>query len=127
MTGTPEPGKAAKPGAAADLAARIGALPQARPAAAASPPAAPRKPRTARKAPAAATRPGPAPAEQARPAAFYGQRLSITTTADQVGALRAARLADGIQATARLRAMIAAWQGDPKLRERIDRMARDWQ
>lgn len=67
------------------------------------------------------------PAEQPRPAAFYGERLSITTTAAQIKALRAARLDDGIEVTARIRAMIALWQDDPKLRARVDRAAADWQ
>jgi hypothetical protein len=67
------------------------------------------------------------PAEQPRPPAHYGARLSITTTAAQVRALRAARLDDGIEATARIRAMIAAWQDDPELRARIDADARHWQ
>lgn len=67
------------------------------------------------------------PAEQPRPPAFYGERLSITTTAAQITALRAARVADGIEVTARIRAMIALWQDDPKLRARVDRAAHDWQ
>ena len=61
----------------------------------------------------------------------YPERLSITTTAAQIKALRMARADDGIQATARLRALIAAWMEDSaegaELRERINRAARDWQ
>lgn len=125
MNATPQPDKT-KRGTSADLAARIGALGQAKPAPAPERPAAPRKPPAARTG-SRKRQPEPAPAEQDAPAAFYSERLSITTTAAQVQALRAARLADGIQATARLRAMIAAWQDDPKLRERINRLARDWQ
>jgi hypothetical protein len=118
-----------KPGGGRDLAARLAAqaasLPQP------EPPASPSGPRARRKrsgAPTAAgeTHPAPMPREQSRPSSFYGERLSITTTEDQIRALRAARLADGIQATARIRAMIAIWQEDPRIRERIDRVARNW-
>lgn len=130
MTGTPAKGTKRDGGKAADLAARLGALPHAKPATETPTPASP-KPSPAR--PARSTtatrgkgRAGP-PAEQERPAAFYSERLSITTTAAQIQALRAARLADGIQATARLRAMIALWQDDPKIRARIDKLAGDWQ
>jgi len=77
------------------------------------------------------TRISAAPAEAERKDVAYPERLSITTTAAQIKALRMARAADGIQATARLRALIAAWMDDSpegrKLRERIDRAAQDWQ
>lgn len=137
MTDTPAKGTKRDGGKAADLAARLGALPQAKPATAAPTPADPGRQPSA--ASPRATRPargvtgtrgkgraGP-PAEQDKPAAFYSERLSITTTAAQIQALRAARLADGIQATARLRAMIALWQDDPKIQARVDKLAGDWQ
>jgi hypothetical protein len=38
--------------------------------------------------------------------------------------LEAARLDDGIEVTARLRAMITLWQEDPQLRVRVDELAR---
>jgi len=75
-------------------------------------------------APAPATAATQQPQASADPA--YSERLSITTTRAQIDALRRARLGDGIQATARLRAMIDLWMRDPELRDRIDAAAADW-
>ena len=61
------------------------------------------------------------------PPMFYGSRLALRTTAGQVQALSAAHTRDGIRSAARIRAMIALWMEDPRLRARIDRAARDWQ
>lgn len=58
---------------------------------------------------------------------FYGSRLALRTTARQVQALGAAHTRDGIRSAARIRAMIALWMDDPRLRARVDRVARDWQ
>jgi hypothetical protein len=112
-----------------DMAARMAALSAPEPAPAAPEPEPDRRPRRQRAARSGPRRraAGRMPAEQVKPGAFYDCRLSITTTPAQVQALRAARLADGIQATARLRAMIDLWERDPKIRERIDKIARDWQ
>lgn len=133
MTSPPRPAGAKRGHPAADdLAARMGALPQTQPAAAARRPAAARKPPAAPQDAGKGRRPAKrpaapaAPAEQAKPDPFYSERLSITTTIGQLSALRVARAADGIQATARLRAMIALWQDDPKVRARVDRAAKDW-
>lgn len=90
-----------------DLAARMAAL-GARPPTATTPPA-----------------PEPMPAEQGRPAA-YSSRLHITVTPEQARALAQARVDDGIEVTARLRAMVALWQEDERLRKRIDRVAKHW-
>jgi hypothetical protein len=89
-----------------DLAARMAAL-GARPPADAAP--------TGR----------PMPAEQTRSAA-YSSRLHITVTPGQAHALAQARVDDGIEVTARLRAMIALWEEDERLRRRIDKLARSW-
>jgi hypothetical protein len=58
---------------------------------------------------------------------FYGSRLALRTTGRQVQALSSAHARDGIRSAARIRAMIALWMDDPRLRARIDRVARDWQ
>jgi hypothetical protein len=64
------------------------------------------------------------PAEQARPAALYSARISHTTTPEQKRALDMARVDDGIEATARLRAMTQLWIEDERLRARVDKLAR---
>jgi hypothetical protein len=75
--------------------------------------------------PAATPAQEPMPAEQGRPAA-YSSRLHITVTPEQARALAQARVDDGIEVTARLRAMVALWQEDERLRKRIDKLARSW-
>lgn len=55
----------------------------------------------------------------------WATRISMTTNPGMKRDLELARLDDGIEVTARLRAMITLWQEDPKLRARIDRRARD--
>lgn len=52
-------------------------------------------------------------------------RISMTASREMKHELEAARLDDGIEVTARLRAMITLWQEDPQLRIRIDTIARD--
>lgn len=82
----------------------------------------------ARKAPerkAPARKPAAMPPEQPR-AVTYSERINLTTTPEQNRALNLARVEDGIDKTARLRAMIALWQSDERLRRRIDKAARDW-
>jgi hypothetical protein len=49
----------------------------------------------------------------------------MTASEDMARALELARVDDGIEVTARLRAMITLWQDDPKLRARVDKLARD--
>lgn len=66
----------------------------------------------------------PMPAEQDKPEKFPA-RISMTATPDMKRDLELARLDDGIEVTARLRAMITLWQEDPKLRARIDKRAKD--
>lgn len=65
------------------------------------------------------------PGEQPTPMA-YPIRLSLTTTAEQNRALDMARVEDGVDKTARIRAMIALWQQDEKIRRRVDKAARSW-
>jgi hypothetical protein len=63
----------------------------------------------------------PAPARQAE--RKWGARMSLTLTTAMKKALERARVEDGIEGTARIRAMIALWQSDERLRQRIDREA----
>src|ERR1035441_2392838 len=77
-----------------------------------------------RKAPA--VRKGAAmPAEQPKPPAAYSARISLTTTPEMKRDLDMARVEDGVEATARIRAMISLWQDDPRLRARVDKLARN--
>lgn len=91
-----------------------------------SPPAADKPPtrKTAARKAAPAPR-TPMPAEQPKPVT-YSARINLTTTPEQNRALDLARIEDGIDKTARLRAMIALWQQDERLRRRIDKMAQSW-
>lgn len=70
----------------------------------------------------AAQAPAGMPAQQDRARAF-DQRLNLMLDADMITALREARAADGIEATARIRAMIWHWQNDPKFRAKVDKKA----
>lgn len=103
------PAKApAKPAATSDLAARMAGLTAQRTTAAAG---------EGRKAPApmpAATPAGP----------NYPKRMTLPLTVEDHRALRVAHLDDGVEATARLRAMLALWQQDERLRARIDKLAK---
>jgi hypothetical protein len=67
--------------------------------------------------------PAPMPAEQAKPGK-WDARISMTASADMKRALELARVNDGIEATARLRAMITLWQSDAKHRAKVDQLAR---
>lgn len=66
------------------------------------------------------------PAEQPTPV-FYSSRINLTVTPDMLRTLRLAKVDDGIDATARIRAMIQLWEDDEKLRRRIDKLARSMQ
>jgi hypothetical protein len=104
--------------------AALAATPPA--AAPAAPPAAPRAPRPAPRAPRGAA-PGAAPAvmpaTQPRPPA-WDARLSLTLSQEMKRALDLAKVEDGIEGTARIRAMITLWQDDERLRNRIDKLAK---
>jgi hypothetical protein len=63
----------------------------------------------------------PQPAEPKEPT--WDARMSLTLRRDMKRALDIARADDGIEGTARIRAMIALWQQDDRLRRRIDREA----
>jgi len=73
----------------------------------------------------AAPEPAPAPmaAEQSRPDK-WSARISMTASPEMKRELELARLDDGIEVTARLRAMITLWQTDVRLRARVDKLAR---
>lgn len=56
----------------------------------------------------------------------WDARMSLTLTKAQKKALDMARVDDGLEGTARIRAMIALWESDEKLRRRIDKLAREY-
>jgi hypothetical protein len=114
--------------AQAGVANAFAALAQTPAAPAAAPAAAPRAPRAARpaRAPrAAASAPAPPvmPPTQARPPA-WDARLSLTLSQEMKRALALAKVDDGIEDTARIRAMITLWQDDERLRHRVDKLAK---
>ncbi|MEV5880713.1 hypothetical protein AB0L75_42385 [Streptomyces sp. NPDC052101] len=86
--------------------------------------AAPAKKTAAKKAPAAAAAPVAMPAEQEAPRSLYSARITFTTTPEQRRALELAKVDDGIDKTARIRAMVALWEQDDRLRRRVDKLAR---
>ena len=65
----------------------------------------------------------PMPAEQDKPDRWPA-RISMTASPEMKRALDLARLNDGIEVTARIRAMITLWQEDRRLRARVDKLAR---
>jgi glucose/arabinose dehydrogenase len=65
----------------------------------------------------------PMPAEQDKPDRWPA-RISMTASPEMKRALDLARLDDGIEVTARIRAMITLWQEDRRLRARVDKLAR---
>lgn len=67
--------------------------------------------------------PAPVPAGQDK-ADKWPARISLTASPEMKRALDLARVDDGIEATARIRAMIALWQSDDRLRVRVDKLAR---
>jgi hypothetical protein len=106
--------------------AALSAVPDTGPEEAATPAArAPRQPR-ARKTAASARPARPAaamPAEQARPP-VWDARISLTLSKEMKRDLDVARAEDGLELTARIRAMITLWQEDERLRARVDKLAR---
>ncbi len=60
----------------------------------------------------------------AKPGEKWPARISMTASREMKRDLEAARLDDGIEVTARLRAMITLWQKDPALRVRVDELAK---
>jgi len=65
----------------------------------------------------------PMPAEQDKPDRWPA-RISMTASTEMKRALDLARLDDGIEVTARIRAMITLWQEDRRLRARVDKLAK---
>jgi hypothetical protein len=65
-----------------------------------------------------------ASAQTPKPANPYTKRLPLTLTPEAHTELLIARARDGIEATARLRAMVDLWREDAELRQRIDEKAR---
>ena len=123
MPATPEQDKPKSArGKAADLTSAFGRLaavpvapepgPEAKPKAAAS--------RTARRQP----RGGAMAAEQDKDPQFP-KRLNLPLPEDMMKDLQRARLEDGTEATARIRAMIWCWQEDERFRARVDKKARE--
>jgi len=70
-----------------------------------------------------AATPAPMPAEQDKPDRWPA-RISMTASLEMKRALDLARLDDGIEVTARIRAMITLWQEDRRLRDRVDKLAK---
>jgi hypothetical protein len=66
---------------------------------------------------------GPMPAEADRPEA-YAARIPLKVPADMKRDLVLAHADDGIEVSARIRAMIALWQQGGKFRAEVDKMAR---
>lgn len=60
------------------------------------------------------------------PGTKFDARMSLTLDAAQKRLLDLARVDDGITANARIRALIALYGYDPRVRKRIDRTARKW-
>lgn len=56
----------------------------------------------------------------------YSARIELTTTPEQNRTLEEARIKDRISKTARIRALIALYQEDERLRRRVDRLALKW-
>lgn len=54
----------------------------------------------------------------------WNARLSLTASPDMKQDLEQARVNDGVEATARIRAMITLWQTDERHRARVDKLAR---
>lgn len=55
----------------------------------------------------------------------YEKRVTLLLRTDDHRALAVARLDDGVDTNRRIRAMIRLWQEDPRLRARIDNLARE--
>lgn len=97
-------------------------------------PAPTRRTRSSRTAPAPAPDPAPAappakepaPAPQVlAPAAANAKRVGLYLHPDDYRALGLAKLDDGADANARLRAMIALWRASPRYRTAVDKLARN--
>jgi hypothetical protein len=70
-----------------------------------------------------------APAPAAKPEApkpAWDARMSLTLSKEMKKSLEMARVDDGIEGTARIRAMIALWEHDERLRRRVDREAQNY-
>jgi glucose/arabinose dehydrogenase len=102
--------------------AALSAVPDAGAEEAAPAARAPRQPR-ARKEPPAAKSAAAMPAEQAKPP-VWDARISLTLSREMKRALDLARAEDGLELTARIRAMITLWQDDDRLRARVDKLAK---
>jgi hypothetical protein len=109
-----------------DLSAAIGAEmaepeePQARPRPVPVPvparePATPREPAARRGSRRRVQEPEPA---------RWDARMSLTLSKEMKRDLDVARADDGVEGTARIRAMITLWQEDERLRRRIDKLAK---
>jgi hypothetical protein len=67
----------------------------------------------------------PIPPPQQDKDAQFPKRLNLPLPEDMMKDLQRARLEDGTEATARIRAMIWYWQEDERFRARVDRKARE--
>jgi hypothetical protein len=117
----------AKSNELAERIAHFGAVPAPTPGGSAEAEPTPKRERrraTTGRAVAKVTTAPPMLAEQPAPPAHYSARMQLTLTPDQARALKLAKVEDGIEGTARIRAMIALWIEDDRLRHRIDKRAR---
>lgn len=104
---------------------KLGAAPTtAAPAEAPAPARSRRTPRKSAATPAPAA-PAPMPIEQAK-RSTYSARINFTTTPEQNRALDLARIEDGIDKTARLRALVDLWVTDERFRNRVNKLAQSW-
>jgi hypothetical protein len=107
-------------GRAAAVAAQMAGLASAAPA---TEPAEQAPSRERKQAPPRDRVAAPMPAETQK-TGIYSKRIPLMTTPDMHRALVQARTDDGIEATARIRAMITLWQNDERLRARVDKLAK---
>lgn len=54
----------------------------------------------------------------------WDARMSLTLSKQMKRALDSARVDDGVEGTARIRAMITLWQDDERFRNRVDKLAK---
>jgi len=64
------------------------------------------------------------PTVRTAPSTTTAKRVGLYLHEDDFRALGLARLEDGADANARIRAMIAVWRANPRIRTQVDRLAR---
>jgi hypothetical protein len=64
------------------------------------------------------------PAEQDKPPSVWDARINLTLSREMKKALDLARAEDGLELTARIRAMITLWQEDERLARKVNDLAK---